>query len=426
MALAQHGSAVLAVRSDCTQPTGWWYDGGGLYRHVSLYLVPSAASVDIWGGLTCLVPLMELLEAEAFADALISPIISVVSFAQPSLGDISCEVDVQVTGHGIKLRSKVENQTFAAGSSFVVNVPLISIKDAHLWSPDSPSLYQVVVTITSSTGSIDRVTEFIGIRKTEWSRDKGFILNGIPTKIKGAANHQDFAGIGVAVPDVLQLHRISKLKDMGANGWRTAHNCPTKALLDAADRLGFLVWDENHINGQDDELMRLVKRDRNHPSVIIWSICNEKLCNTNDTNGDGKRMHDLFHSLDPLTTGSFPQTSIHGLAKSKVHHWTFRVLTTQRRRTMPFMQQITLPLISSETSSAVSDRAVFANNATAGHVTAYDTQFPSWGESAEGAWGGQGQENGQGDFNSGISCLEDGRGLGGTIEVNRPRTLGLT
>ena len=130
-----------------------------------------------------------------------------------------------------------------------MNVPLISIKDSHLWSPDSPSLYQVVVTITSSTGSIDRVTEFIGIRKTEWSRDKGFILNGIPTKIKGAANHQDFAGIGVAVPDVLQLHRISKLKDMGANGWRTAHNCPTKALLDAADRLGFL---DEKSTGQDE------------------------------------------------------------------------------------------------------------------------------------------------------------------------------
>ena len=95
-------------------------------------------------------------------------------------------------------------------------------------------------------------------------------------------------------------HRISKLQEMGCNAWRTAHNPPTPALLDAADRLGFLVWDENHRNGQDDELRRLVLRDRNHPSIIIWSICNEKLCSTSDTNGDGQRMHDLFHSLDPL------------------------------------------------------------------------------------------------------------------------------
>ena len=86
---------------------------------------------------------------------------------------------------------------------------------------------------------------------------------------------------------------------MGCNAWRTAHNAPTPALLDAADRLGFLVWDENHRNGQDDELTRLVLRDRNHPSIIIWSICNEKLCDSSDTLNDAHRLHDLFHSLDP-------------------------------------------------------------------------------------------------------------------------------
>ena len=96
-----------------------------------------------------------------------------------------------------------------------------------------------------------------------------------------------------------KAHRVAKLKEMGCNAWRTAHNAPTPALLDAADRLGFLVWDENHRNGQDDELTRLVLRDRNHPSIIIWSICNEKLCDSSDTLNDAHRLHDLFHSLDP-------------------------------------------------------------------------------------------------------------------------------
>merc|ERR1712072_554409 len=108
------------------------------------------------------------------------------------------------------------------------------------------------------------------------------ILNGVPTKIRGLANHQDFAGVGVAVPDSLQKFRISKLKEMGANGWRTAHNPPTPALLDEADRQGFLVWDENHRNdlgGQFvPDLVSLLKRDRNHPSVVMWSLCNEALC----------------------------------------------------------------------------------------------------------------------------------------------------
>jgi beta-galactosidase len=108
----------------------------------------------------------------------------------------------------------------------------------------------------------------------------------VPTKILGAANHQDFAGLGVAVPDALQAHRIAKLKGAGLNAWRTAHNPPNAALLDAADALGFLVWDENHRNGQLAEIEALVLRDRNHPSVVIWSVCNEFLCETNDTAAD--------------------------------------------------------------------------------------------------------------------------------------------
>ena len=83
---------------------------------------------------------------------------------------------------------------------------------------------------------------------------------------------QDFAAVGVAVPDKLQFYRVQKLKDMGGNGWRTAHNPPNPGLLDACDTLGTLVWDENHRNGEDAQVPLLVRRDRNHPSVVIWSI----------------------------------------------------------------------------------------------------------------------------------------------------------
>jgi len=92
-------------------------------------------------------------------------------------------------------------------------------------------------------------------------------LNGIPFKILGNANHQDYAAVGVAVPDHLQWHRVQRQKMYGSNGWRTAHNPPTTALLDACDELGFVVWDENHRNGQRDQVPYLIKRDRNHPSV---------------------------------------------------------------------------------------------------------------------------------------------------------------
>lgn len=83
--------------------------------------------------------------------------------------------------------------------------------------------------------------------------------------------------MGVAFPDALQHHRVAKLKQMGVNGWRTAHNPPTPGLLDAMDELGMVCWDENHRNGQEDQVPLLILRDRNHPSVVIWSICNEVL-----------------------------------------------------------------------------------------------------------------------------------------------------
>eukprot|EP00913_Durusdinium_trenchii_P017901 g16820.t1 len=94
-------------------------------------------------------------------------------------------------------------------------------------------------------------------------------------------------------------HRLKKLQQFGANAWRTAHNPPNEALLNAADRLGVLVWDENHRNGQDEEMEVMIKRDRNHPSIVIWSICNERLCDTIDVRGDAERLKALAHRLDP-------------------------------------------------------------------------------------------------------------------------------
>ena len=129
---------------------------------------------------------------------------------------------------------------------------------------------------------IDAHNDTFGIRSIAWDAAKGLLLNGVPTKVKGFANHQDFAGVGVAVPDALQTYRVWRIKQMGANAWRTAHNPPTPALLDECDKQGLLVWDENHRNEQTpdmlDDLRSLVLRDRNHPSIVMWSLCNEALC----------------------------------------------------------------------------------------------------------------------------------------------------
>jgi beta-galactosidase len=137
---------------------------------------------------------------------------------------------------------------------------------------------------------VDSTTTTFGIRTISFDGDKGFFLNGHHVEIHGTANHQDFAGVGIAVPDSLQAWRVSRLKKMGCNAWRTAHNPPSEALLDACDRLGMLVMDENRHLGDTyrqhspkgttatdlSDLACMIQRDRNHPSIIMWSMCNEE------------------------------------------------------------------------------------------------------------------------------------------------------
>jgi beta-galactosidase len=275
----------------------------------------------------------------------------------------------------------------------------LALPGAALWhlvdAPLKPALYTLVTTLSVGGAVVQTHNTTFGVRATRWSADTGFWLNGVNTKIKGTANHQDYMAVGVAVPDHIQAHRVSKLKEMGVNGWRTAHNPPTPALLDAMDELGMLVWDESHRNGQLDQVPLLIRRDRNHPCVMIWSICNEVLCNTKDSVNDALAMKALMHALDPLSgrpvsanqnawLGPNTPLDVQGIDYNTGNYDKVHAAAP------------TIPCISSETSSAVSDRGEYDDNATAGHVEGYDNQYPGWGESAEQAWGGVGMANGQG------------------------------
>jgi hypothetical protein len=194
----------------------------------------------------------------------------------------------------------------------------------NLWNLKRPYLYTVMTTLTSSAGLRDSVNTTIGVRSAIFSPDSGFVLNGIPQKIKGLSMHQDFAGCGTAMPDAVNEYRVTELIKMGGTGWRTAHNPVNKEILDFTDRHGMLVWNENRNlerqvigmhaqetlgssvrrrafndvnglyvpekwNGVDpmylNDAQALVLRDRNHPSVIIWSLCNEGGCMQGDPDG---------------------------------------------------------------------------------------------------------------------------------------------
>eukprot|EP00937_MAST-01D_sp_MAST-1D-sp2_P002554 g2554.t1 len=390
---------VLAVRADATQPDGWWYDGGGIYRRVRLVVMPLQHIAPHGGSYLPSTVTGAIDKASRTADAELAPSVTAVNADATAAAAVTVTVELRQWEDGSRqggalVGSAAANATIAAASNTTLALPKIQIPKANLWSDVSPTLYVATTTLTAN-GVDDVVTHNIGVRKTAWSADKGFELNDVPTKIKGNANHQDFAGIGVAVPDMLQAHRIQKLKDMGSNGWRTAHNPPNEALLDAADRLGFLVWDENHRNGQDDELTRLVLRDRNHPSIVLWSVCNEKLCDTGNTNGDFARMVPLFHSLDPLG-GRLVSANYNSIDTADSPLDVLGIDYATSTYDSVHSKAPAKPLISSETSSAVSDRGEYSNDPAGGHVSGYDTEHPGWGQTAEGAWGGVGQPNNQG------------------------------
>jgi len=198
------------------------------------------------------------------------------------------------------------------------------------------------------------------------------------------------------VPDHLQWHRVAKLQEFGSNGWRTAHNAPAPSLLDATDELGMLVWDENHRNGQLSEAATLILRDRNHPSVVIWSICNEVLCNTaTDWVKEALAVKEVMHTLDPLS-GRPVSANQNGWLGPNTPLDVQGVDYSTTSYDSVHSKAPGIPIISSETSSAVSDRGEYVNNATSGHVSGYDSNYPGWGQTAEGAWGGIGEADGQG------------------------------
>ena len=390
---------VLVVKADATKPDGWWYDGGGIYRHVWLTVIhTSGPYLKPWGIYipSNVVGDISWVNNKPFGNADISLFVDVVN---PTNFTKSINLQCAITdSSGTVVESFAGSASLSPKTTITWNSTR-RISNAALWHlvdpPAKASLYVVHVSISVGNQVVDEMQERFGIRRTSWNASTGFFMNDRAIKILGNANHQDFAGLGVAIPDHLQEYRLQKLKDMGANGWRTAHNPPNTALLDAADELGVLVWDENHRNGQDSECELLILRDRNHPSIVIWSICNEVLCETSNWVADALRLKSLIKQLDPLGNRPISANQNGWIGTSTpldVQGFDYSTNTYD----MWHSQAPNIPSISSETSSAVSDRGEYVNDEAGGHVSGYDVNYPGWGQSAQQAWGGIGEPNNQG------------------------------
>ena len=291
------GDNLICVRADATLEEGWFYEGAGIYRDA--WLMKSAAvGVAPFGTFV-------------YAD-LKQPYDKVTIYVETEVNNHSlttqqCEVSHRLLDADGREVAKSESSTIMLRAKQTLNSQLLTLNlnIPHLWSPDDPYLYKVETTVKVDGRVTDVYETTTGIRDIEFDADRGFLLNGQPLKLKGVNMHQDHAGVGAAIPDALQAWRIKQLKKMGCNAYRASHNPMTPALLDICDREGILVIDENRLTGINEEhlrlLERMIKRDRNHPSVILWSNGNEEWGMENTIQGTriAAAMREYTHLLDP-------------------------------------------------------------------------------------------------------------------------------
>ena len=418
------GPNTIAVKVDATKFEGWFYEGAGIYRHVWLDKTAPVAiapdgifvSTKLNNGVTEIdvaAQIQNQRSAPTNDDYNVYANFEIIDPHGKSVAEFSRHLGQPVVRDALELKAG-SRQTVR--SFFVFFPPNKSIRmllatprdetktvvaPTELWSPESPKLYKLITTVTIGEKSsaalncfLDRQETEFGIRTVGFDANHGFLLNGQPYELKGTCNHQDMAGVGAALPDALQYFRIAKLKEFGDNAYRTSHNPPTPELLQACDRLGMIVLDENRVLGSDEENLKrlhdLVVRDRSHPSVCIWSICNEEYAEQKSPAGGqvGATMQRLVHELDPtrpVTAAENVGNDYPGLmATLDVRGWNYYVGTNYMDKY--HAEHPSQPNVGTEQGSTVSTRGIYENDKKRGYVSAYDVNAPPWAHTAETWW----------------------------------------
>jgi beta-galactosidase len=375
------GRNVLLVRVDATMSDGWFYEGAGIYRHV--WLVKTApVHVKQWG---------------TFVRAKVGPGEAAVSIRTEVNNHAEGAQNARVVSTILDPAGKVVGRAAAMPASIPewkdhTFEQQVVVKQPALWSLEQRNLYRLVTEVEAGGKIVDRYETRFGIRTCAFDGEKGFFLNGKPVKIKGTCNHQDHAGLGAALPDAVQYFRIRKLIEMGCNGYRTSHNPPTPELLDACDDLGMLVFDETRMMSSNPEglsqFTNMVRRDRNHPSVFMWSMGNEegeaptaRGLEILTSMKQAATMHDGTRpvSIAPLGGNTMGQG---GLAECDVQGYNYADPASE----VFHKAHPKVPVIGTETVSAVGTRGRYAIERDKGYVSCYDPWTTTGRASAEGWW----------------------------------------
>jgi beta-galactosidase len=374
------GRNVLLVRVDATLSDGWFYEGAGIYRHV--WLVKTApVYVKQWG--------------------------TFVTSKIGSSGDATLGIRTELSNDGnaaqnARVISTILDPTgkqVGRAATPPASVPEmgeqgyqqeIAVSSPSLWSLEQRNLNTLVTEVEANGKIVDRYETPFGIRTLKFDPQQGFFLNGKSVKVKGTCDHQDHAGVGVAVPDAVQYYRVRKLQEMGCNAIRTSHNPPTPELLQACDELGMLVFDETRMMSSNPEGLEqfadLVRRDRNHPSVFMWSMGNEEgQANTE------KGVHILtamkavateYDGTRPVSIAPVLAIGTGGLAVCDVIGYNY--MDPQAKAYHEAHPD--KPVIGTETVSAIGTRGIYVTDATKGYIGSYDPYTTTGRASAEGWW----------------------------------------
>lgn len=363
----------IAVRVDCSQYDGWWYDGAGIYQDVKFIETHGYAchTEDVF------------IHADTNGDVSFTADVDYIGDAT----NVAVQITIEKDGENIV--TEQENLTFEAGNNHIAHK--LTVANPQLWDIDAPHLYTLTFAIN---GEIEQKVNF-GFKDVRLSADEGLFLNGKSRKLNGVCLHGDFAGLGVALPYEILYHKYKVMKEMGVNAVRTAHNPPAAHVPDICDKLGILLMDETRMCSSSAEgcrqLEKLVKRDRNHVCVLMWSIGNEE--HSVQGNEWGVRLaRSMRRIIEKLTVnpiisyGGNNAGRYHGINKEMDARGVnyIRLLSDTFHPDDYHAEHPHQPIFSSEEMSSLTTRGIYKNDYERGYVDAYGNNMMSWASTPQG------------------------------------------
>ncbi len=385
---------VIAVRLDTESWDSRWYPGAGIYRHVWL-VKANPVHVGHWGTYIT-TPSITQQAAQVKMEV-------TVDNQDNKSAQATIHSEIFEAGNGYLLKKKVatgkDTTISIAANSSVTAGTYATIANPKLWSLENPNRYVAKTTVLLNGKVVDTYFSTLGVRKLEFTARNGFLLNGKRVEIQGTCNHHDLGALGAAINTSALRRQLLMLKEMGCNALRTSHNPPAPELLQLADEMGFLVWDEafdawkkgkkkNDYNKlfadwHEKDLTAMVHRDRNHPSVIIWSIGNEVI-DQKDVELT-KHLADIVKREDPTRPVSNgyndPDNSRNVGSPVALDIMGVNYSFGQQPKWDADPRYANKPTMGSETSSCISSRGeyFFGTDYKNWQVTSYDVAKPGWG-----------------------------------------------